>query len=295
MSIMPMMNGAVKFFGLVAVLMSLCWHLPASAFGYLGHRLAGEVAEEYLCDEAQVQLEVLNSKYAFVTAGSWADKVRYRKEWSYSRPWHYINVDSNKFSAEIPRNSKGDVLTAIYRFRAELAATNLDIEQRRYAMLFLVHFVVDAHQPLHTGYKKDLGGNKIKVLLDNKKTSLHSVWDTGLLQYEDQSIEDYTAALLAQSVGQELAWLDSTPEDWVQESMDLRPLAYDYLRSANRDSLGLAELSETYLSDSKQVIDLRLAQAGVRLAGEMNRIWCSVKDTAQIEAVNHQISVHNLN
>ncbi len=292
---MPMMNGAVKFLRLVVVLIPLCWHMPATAFGYLGHRLAGEVAEEYLCAEAQQQLKVLNGKYPFVTAGSWADKVRYRKEWSYTRPWHYINVEGSTFSVEIPRSSEGDVLSAIYKFRAELADTNADIEQRRYAMLFLVHFVVDVHQPLHTGYKKDLGGNKLKVLLDQKKTSLHSVWDTGLLQYGDQSIQDYTAALLALSAGQEEEWLDAAPEDWVQESMDLRPAAYDYSRSARRSRNDLPELSDAYLTDSKEIIDVRLAQAGVRLADEMNRIWCSAGDLEESQAANSGISAQNRN
>jgi hypothetical protein len=199
------------------------------------------------------------------------------------------------FSVGVPRSSKGDVLSAIYKFRAELADTDADIEQRRYAMLFLVHFVVDVHQPLHTGYKKDLGGNKLKVLLEQKKTSLHSVWDTGLLQYDGESIQDHTAALLALSVGEEAGWLDSAPEDWVQESMDLRPAAYDYFRSARRSSGGLPELSDSYLVDSKEIVDVRLAQAGVRLAGEMNRIWCSVGDLDESQSPNSEPSAENRN
>ena len=268
---MPMMNDRVKLLALVVVPIVAVWPLMAHAFGSLGHRLAGEVAEVYLCEPARAELKVLNGRYSFLTAGSWADKVRYQKEWSYTRPWHYINIENAPFSANTPRSSKGDVLSAIYRYRDQLASPESTFDQRRVAMLFLVHFVVDVHQPLHVGYASDLGGNKIQVLLGGKKTNLHSVWDTGLLQSEAQSVQDYTLALLALTQGQEAAWQDSLPVDWVAESLALRAGAYDYNPTKSR---GLTALSDMYISESKEIIDIRLAQAGVRLAAELNQIWC---------------------
>lgn len=268
---MPMMSGRVKHLALVLLLIMTVCPWVVHAFGSLGHRLAGEVAEVYLCEAARIELKVLNGRHSFSTAGSWADKVRYRKEWAYTRPWHYMNIENAPFSADTPRSSKGDVLSAIYRYRDQLANTDSDLEQRRVAMLFLVHFVVDVHQPLHVGYASDLGGNKIQVLLGDKKTNLHSVWDTGLLQSESQSVEDYRLALLALTEDQVTAWQDSLPADWVEESLGLRAFAYDY-RAAK--SGGLAVLSDSYIYESKQIIDVRLAQAGVRLAAELNQIWC---------------------
>ena len=268
---MPMMSGRVKLLALVLLPAVAVCPWVAHAFGSLGHRLAGEVAEVYLCEPARTELAVLNGRYSFSTAGSWADKVRYRKEWAYTRPWHYMNIENAPFSADTPRSSKGDVLSAIYRYRDQLASTDSDLEQRRVAMLFLVHFVVDVHQPLHVGYASDLGGNKLRVLLGDKKTNLHAVWDTGLLQSESQSVQDYRLALLALARGQVAVWQDSLPTDWVEESLALRAVAYDYRPAESGD---LAVLSDSYIYESKQIIDVRLAQAGVRLAAELNQIWC---------------------
>jgi hypothetical protein len=267
---MPMMSSGVKLSGLVFVLMVAFWS-PAHAFGWLGHRLAGEVAEEYLCAEAKVQLQQLNPSYDFASAGNWADKVRYSDEWRYTRFFHYMNVNGNVFNANTPRSSNGDVLSAIYKYRDKLASPDSNYAQKQSAMLFLVHFVVDVHQPLHVGYSRDLGGNKVPVLLDGRTTNLHSVWDTALLQSEDQSIQDYTDSLLAIAADQADVWQADSPEVWVQESIDVRSAAYRY---PTPRSGGKVRLSDAYMLESKELIDIRLAQAGVRLAGELNAIWC---------------------
>ena len=41
-------------------------------------------------------------------------------------------------------------------------------EQRKEALMFIVHFVGDMHQPLHCSDNKDKGGNDIKLLFFDK-------------------------------------------------------------------------------------------------------------------------------
>src|SRR3546814_1227841 len=51
------------------------------------------------------------------------------------------------------------------------------------ALVFLIHFVGDLHQPLHAGEKGDAGGNKVNAaygIYAPPRLNLHSVWD-GLL------------------------------------------------------------------------------------------------------------------
>jgi hypothetical protein len=45
------------------------------------------------------------------------------------------------------------------------------------ALLFLIHFVADVHQPLHAADRNDKGGNGLMVRLGGKRLSLHQVWD----------------------------------------------------------------------------------------------------------------------
>lgn len=47
------------------------------------------------------------------------------------------------------------------------------------AAKFLIHFLGDIHQPLHTE-NLAVGGNSIHVLFDAKPTNLHHVWDTSI-------------------------------------------------------------------------------------------------------------------
>ena len=47
---------------------------------------------------------------------------------------------------------------------------------RGQSLRFVLHFIGDIHQPLHTE-KEDRGGNGIEVQFDGKRTNLHSVWE----------------------------------------------------------------------------------------------------------------------
>jgi len=254
------------------VLTSLGGYSPAiSAFGFFGHRLAGELADRHLCAAARDELAALNEPYSFATAGAWADKVRYRTGWKHTQPWHYINVEAPEFTEETRRNPEGDVLWAINHYEARLRDTSLEPQERREAMLFLTHFLVDMHQPLHVGLARDRGGNTLKVKVGDKNTNLHAVWDTGLLMLDGQSQQDYVAALQELALAKDLSATGFDPEGWLQESLDLRPDVYSFPGAGGRSPV---TLKQPYLNDSKEIIDIRLAQAGIRLAGVMNDIWC---------------------
>mgnify|MGYP000421600537 CR=1 FL=1 len=61
------------------------------------------------------------------------------------------------------------------------------------------------------------------------------------------------------------AWQNDTVLDWAQESMDLRPSVYDIGDSKN--------LTYRYNYDHIAQVELRLLQAGIRLAGVLNEIY----------------------
>jgi hypothetical protein len=51
----------------------------------------------------------------------------------------------------------------IKQFEAELTASSTDAEERLMALKFILHFVGDLHQPLHSSDNHDRGGNSVKV------------------------------------------------------------------------------------------------------------------------------------
>lgn len=61
-------------------------------------------------------------------------------------------------------------------------------------MKFLVHFIGDAHQPLHLT-NRDRGGNSDQVVFEGRKMNLHSLWDTGLITKAVRELHNYTEPL----------------------------------------------------------------------------------------------------
>lgn len=244
----------------------------ASAYGAKGHRIAGEIADLYLCADARKAIQKIAPDYTLAEAGLWADRIRSVAAWDRARTWHYINVPDGMSVSGTPRLSSGDVLSAINRFERELADPTLSTAARRQAFLFLVHFIPDIHQPLHVGKRRDRGGNKVDVQVNDKLTTLHQYWDTGVLDWIQVSPATYAGEIAKRYERMALQWQVFAPELWAVESQAFRPEVYDF--GDQNPGNGRVILDEAYQARAQQITEFRLAQAGFRLAGALNRIWC---------------------
>lgn len=244
------------------------------AFGAKAHRVVGHVAEQYICVETRAALEQLMPDYSLAEAGVWADKIRGYSSWDYTKPWHFINVPDGVALSAVARSDSGDVLTAIDQFSAELDDPNLTDQQRLKAFYFLVHFVADVHQPLHVGRQSDLGGNRVEVRVNRRKMNLHSYWDTSVIKDEVANAGIYGRALAVRNARVAAAWQDSPPQVWAVESQAFRPEVYDF---GVPSEAGRPNLDAAYQARAQEIVDLRLAQAGIRLAGMLNNVWCPGK------------------
>jgi len=266
---MPVMRVAIQVSIFLSV--TVLWSLCASAFGPAGHQLVGAVAEYHLCDDARREIDLLLDGETLGRAGRWPDWIRSRSEWKHTRPWHYINVGDRE---PIETVAGENVLFAIDRFRRRLADATLSSNDRAEALRFLTHFIADVHQPLHVGRLGDRGGNEIAVRLNNKRTNLHAVWDAQfLLRQAARNYEgDQQVRALVALTGRRVEELQADrPVDWARESQALRPKVYAFGTPAADSDL---VLSEVYLDRALDLLNLRLAEAGVRLAGELNDIFC---------------------
>ena len=264
---MPAMRGAVKLW---FSLMLLAAHMPALAFGPTGHRVAGMIAESHLCPRARVFIEPLLDGTTLANAAAWADWIRDDPAWAQAKPWHYINVGDREAIARARKNPGGNVLTALARFEQEVADQRLPRERRAEALRFFVHFLADLHQPLHVGRAEDHGGNDIDVAWRGKRRSLHSLWDAEWLLDRDRlTTAEAARAIGGLATGQLLQWQAGDVLDWAEESRAFRPVVYALPPAG---SGGVVNLDAAYLVTARNVVSLRLAQAGVRLAGRLNRM-----------------------
>ncbi|MCB1021881.1 MAG: S1/P1 nuclease [Bryobacterales bacterium] len=240
-------------------LLLLC-ALSAPAWGPKGHRIVALIAEERLAPNVLARLHGILGGETLAEASTWADDARQLPNWRQSGPWHYVNIRDGQTYRKSKKERRGDVLTALERFRKNLGKGSAG--QRKDALRFLIHFVADLHQPLHVGRAEDRGGNLVEVSWFGRPSNLHAVWDSGILSYERLRDDEWVRLLTRVDAAQAERWADSTPLDWAEESMALRPKVY---------RIGDGKLGRDYQQANLPAVRQRLAQAGVRLAAFLER------------------------
>ncbi len=262
---------------LATVMLLLAWSSPALPFGPSGHRLAGYIAEQHLCAETRLALKPLLAGRTLAEAGLWPDTIRRLPEWAHTKPWHYLNVSDQGSVARAARQNPDNVLAALARFEKELGDGSLGNQPRGLALRFVVHFAVDIHQPLHVGRTSDRGGNLILVLVGGRETNLHAVWDGEPLRLPDGPSPLEKAYSLPVPVAADVRrWQRASPLDWARESQAFRSRVYAFPGPAGRSQA----LPSAYLDRARAIVDRRLVQAGVRLAGRLNAILAASPDCA---------------
>ncbi|NKF51670.1 S1/P1 nuclease [Shewanella sp. WXL01] len=256
---------AATSFGLTLV---LPMH-DAMAWGQLGHRVIGEIAQQNLTDEVNEKITDLLDGASLAEVSTWGDEIRSSGSWDHAAPWHYVSIDDHETWKTVKRNPHGDVIAAMELFEKALRNPNSTIEQKWQALAFYVHFVGDIHQPLHVGYADDWGGNKIKLKWFGENTNLHSVWDTELVEQQGLSFTEMTRFIGRISEKERNQWQGKNYYEWADESKALRKATYTLEK--NRD--GEDDLRYQYVYDHTPTVKLRLRQAGVRLAEKLNDIF----------------------
>ncbi len=240
----------------------------AMAWGPQGHSIIAEIAQQRLKPEVWQAIQDEFSIKQLADVANWADHIKSkRKE---TRPWHYCNIAEGEISYIRERDcADGNCVTEkILEFTKRLQGSKVKGRNRKEALMYLVHFVGDIHQPLHLGNAVDRGGNTIKVIVQGESTNLHAVWDHDLIRRNGKSLVKYAAELSGEvSQGSARAWLISDVVGWGNESRGLA-LHKGYPLELNKRG----ELSGHYLEAGEQIVELQFKKAGVRLAHLLNKI-----------------------
>ncbi|HEX7857676.1 MAG TPA: S1/P1 nuclease [Sphingobium sp.] len=259
---------------MIALALSLLMISPAQAWGPVGHRITGAIADQNLSGLARANIRLLLGEEDLAEAATWPDDMRSDPSAFWQKtasPWHYVTVKGDDYqTSDAP--PEGDAMTALSRFTATLRDPKMSIDDKRLALRFIVHIIGDLHQPLHAGGGSDRGGNDVKVSWFGKSTNLHAVWDSALIDARSLSYSEY-AAWLSRSITPEqvVVWNDVNPATWIHESVALRKTVYP-------ENPGL---SYDYAYQHRGEVDDRLKQAGVRIAAYLNWIFGSSPDVAK--------------
>ncbi len=232
-------------------------------WGKTGHRIVGKVGETYLTKNAKTQIKKLIGHHDLSRISNWADEIKSDSEWDHAWDWHYCTIPDNEDYS--PGSHKGLAVEKVNEFIGTLKNRKAPKEDKIIALKFLVHLVGDLHQPLHVGNGLDKGGNSIKLKWFGENTNLHSIWDTKLIEHQKLSYTEYSDYLLLNiNYSQVRKWQSNTVEEFILESKNLRDQCYDF-KGEN--------LKWDYFYKHKKLLEMRLLQSGVRLSGELNRIF----------------------
>jgi hypothetical protein len=219
---------------------------------------------------------------------TWADKFRdsssaHRTQ---TAKWHFVDLEiaaPNLTSACFGRPalsagalaSNGPandcVVDKIEELQAELLSSATTATELREALQFILHFVGDIHQPLHSSDDNDAGGNDKTVTAPGiASNSLHHYWDTEFVNLLGSSESAIAQSLIANiTAAQRTQWSAGTADDWAMESFTIaQNHTYGLLPAPT--STNHYSLPASYVTDAKSVVATQLSKAGVRLAFVLN-------------------------
>lgn len=266
----------------LSALLLLALSGQALAWSKQGHQLVGELAERELDPVALAEVRRLLAGEPDPTLAGvsvWADEIRAEsrttgnKLGELSSRWHYVNFPSEGCDYQPARDCPDGncVIGAINAQAAILADRGRSDEDRRNALKFVVHFVGDAHQPMHAGFAHDRGGNNFQVnyrgkaLPEGQGTNLHGVWDYWILQSAGLDNAAYIERLLQSPVPADPARAALNPAlEWTLESCRLIASEQAYPPKRRRN------LGDAYLDKHRPTAERRVRQAGDRLAKLIN-------------------------
>ncbi|MCM1515859.1 MAG: S1/P1 nuclease [Paraprevotella sp.] len=237
------------------------------AWGQKGHDVTCTIASRHLSKKARKQIHRLLDGRSMVYWSNWLDNASHTPQYSYTKTWHYKNVDDGMAYENAPTEPQGDVVAALRKLMHELSDAKVDDAQKTLALKMFIHLVGDLHQPMHMGHKTDLGGNLWTVCFFGKDTNLHSVWDTDVLESGHKWSHTEWAEELDRVDNMEMQQIcQGTLDDWAQETQRLAVEIYGATPQ-------YSNLSYDYLAQWTPCAETQLLRGGLRLAYLLNKIF----------------------
>lgn len=242
---------------LIGVVLATIICAPAWAWGRAGHAIVAARAQSELSPAAVAALKPLLADLdatSLADIASWADKHRNRT----TAKWHYQNFPHGncQYNRATQCRNGNCLIEAARRQTAILADPSQSTHARAKALRYVVHFVGDAFQPLHSGYASDKGGNTYQIHVQGKGTNLHHFWDTTVIY--DMSPRQRKA--IERGAGRHTK--RTKPEVWSEHSCQIvqTPGFYPSHKPSTR-----------YVKAAKRIAESQLRKAGDELAAVLNQ------------------------
>jgi hypothetical protein len=243
------------------------------SWGFVGHKAVATIAENHLTSRTKEAIRSILGDMTIADIASWADGVRNQPRYAITPYWHYLNqptgLTRKDFENNVYKQNPNNIYAALLKSESVLQNPAATTEQKKLALMFVVHLVGDIHQPMQISRKEDRGGNTIIVKFeDSWQNNLHEVWDNKLIQRWDVPFDQMVTECDTASARQIKKWQDDRPMDWLWESYVISSRLYKEAAINNK-------LSNNYYAENIPIVKQRLEMAGVRLAGVLNAVFAN--------------------
>jgi hypothetical protein len=259
---------------LIIFLVMIVFPPQALAWGYEGHRIIAEIAEQFLEPQTARQVRdllTIENVTTLADVSTWADEIRLRHP--ETGPWHYVNIpvtlptgQSTLYDAARDCPQGACIVAKLEQFEHVLRDQEAPERQRLEALKYIVHFIGDAHHPLHVSNDHDRGGNNVAVIFRDLPTNLHAVWDSGIIAPAVKGNERAYALQLARTIteDQRQHWSEGSSISWVNEGHEIAA------RTIYGELPHSGTLPDDYETKALSIVNEQLERAGVRLAVVLN-------------------------
>lgn len=234
-------------------------------WGQIGHYVTGQIAENHITEKTAAEIERVIGKETIASATVWMDDIRSDSTYDHTNTWHWVTIPDGMTYEETEKNPDGDIIWALEESISMLKEGGLSEQEEYDRLKFVMHMVGDIHQPLHVGTGEDLGGNRVRVHWMGNSSNLHRVWDSDMINSRQMSYTEIAMNLDVVDEDQVREWQSASVRDWANESVSYRDEVYD-LPDDHR-------IGYEYRFQNYHIVEKRLVQAGVRLAGVLNDIY----------------------
>jgi hypothetical protein len=242
--------------------------------------------------------------YNFVTATCWMDDMKGLKKGYLWGKWHYVDIAYTPSGSPCPIPTEGEnIVWAIGENLKTLRNSAAKPEEQTQAMAMLIHFVGDIHQPLHAADWNDRGGNDFLIagvpftdLFPHSAANLHTLWDKGFRfdakdntiveLWQSPKIPDRPKAPGEGIIGEQAKKImeafpaeslielkrPNNAEQWACESHTIACL-FTYPVGPHPTNAEVIKLPPDYIHRAGQILQVRVALAGYRLAQVLNELY----------------------
>ncbi|ORX91406.1 phospholipase C/P1 nuclease [Basidiobolus meristosporus CBS 931.73] len=273
-----------------------------SAWGRVGHRLTGAIADRFLNSVAKDQLASIlppESEGKLEAVASWPDQVKYDKDSPYylwSGDLHFASPASQPPGScdfSYTRDCPNDwcIVGALTNFSNQIGCYSAQRKQENQdAVRFVAHLVGDVSQPLHF-CGRSRGGVDEYVTWENTTVDFHYVWDSKILEKRISTMFNNSVGAFRDHIIASIKWgaYKSLRDEWLDCGGDRNSPTAQWLLCPHSWALQASQLncgsmwidhdapksmdfSEDYYLDHAPVVEQQVAMAGYRIAAVLNNM-----------------------